>query len=84
MIRLIGARRPLMCPRKKDTKVSSISVVRNEKTDRQADDLSQDIASSDTSASDEVVDDSAKDQGVRVDVSKKKSDDADDEPTSTV
>lgn len=70
--------------KKKDTKVSSISVVRNEKTDRQADDLSQDIASSDTSASDEVVDDSAKDQGVRVDVSKKKSDDADDEPTSTV
>lgn len=70
--------------KKKNSKVSSISVARNEKTDPQAEDLSQDIAATDTPASDDVVDgnDSAQDKGVRVDVSKKKPDDADDEPTS--
>lgn len=70
--------------KKKNSKVPSISVARNEKTDPQAEDLSQDIAATDTPASDDVVDgnDSAQDKGVRVDVSKKKPDDADDEPTS--
>jgi cell division protease FtsH len=71
--------------KKATSKVSSISAKRNEKAGQQAEDVAQDIDASNANENDEKIDtdNTEKDDGIHVDVTKKKSDDSDEKPNST-